>query len=201
MAKKSATARNINAINSNVRMIADIFGVDSQQYGAAIADLFEFDVYTNKSGVIQLRNNKSNRAQHQKIRARKNRNKTRPQLKAMKKRSEKAMEKYNKRAKSKGKVANIKEFEKRQQEADDLQESIYRAERVISENSDIEVDTHRMFWDTNYRQEMLARAQKIEQALELEAVQNKTASPVIYDNEPNTVYVISDKTGEIIYQF
>lgn len=202
MAKKTATARNIAAINRNVSTIANTFGVDSQQYAAAISDLFQFDVYTNKSGVIQLRNNKSNRAQHQKIRARKNRNKTAPQIKAMRRRSEQAMQKYNKRARNRGKVANIKEFEKRQQDADDLQGEIYMAADAVTEYGDgTEPDRNRMFYDVNYREEIMAKARKIEEALQLEAVQGKRATPIIYDSEPNTVYVIDDKTGEIIYTF
>jgi hypothetical protein len=202
MAKRTATSRNIAAINRNVASIADIFGTDSQQYAAAIADLFQFDVYTNKSGVIQIRNNKSNRAKHQKIRARRNRNKTAPQLRAMKKRSEQAMQKYNKHARSKGKVTNIKEFEKRQQDADDLQGEIYMAADTVTEYGDgSEPDRNRMFYDVNYREEIMAKARKIEEALQLEAVQGKRATPIIYENEPNTVYVIDDKTGEIIYKF
>ena len=121
-AKQTASAKNIAAINRNVQTIAKTFGTSSQQYNAATADLYKFDVYMNKNGIIQIRNNAANRAKHQALRSRKNKNIKPYVIQRMKKKAEQALKKYNKRAKDK--IQTIQEFEERQQEIDEMTDNI-----------------------------------------------------------------------------
>lgn len=70
--KKSATAKNIDAINRYLQNVADIWTIYSNEYENATAKVKDFDIRTNKNGVIQIKNTKANRKKHQKIRALKN---------------------------------------------------------------------------------------------------------------------------------
>lgn len=70
--KQTATAKNIDAINRYLQNIADIWSIYSNEYEKATAKIKDFDIRTNKNGVIQIKNTKENRKKHQKIRAIKN---------------------------------------------------------------------------------------------------------------------------------
>ena len=70
--KRTATAKNIDDINRYLQNIADIWSIYSNEYEKATAKVKDFDIRTNKNGVIQIKNTKANRKKHQKIRAIKN---------------------------------------------------------------------------------------------------------------------------------
>lgn len=76
--KPTATQKTINSINRYIRTIAETFGTDSKEYERAVTPLHNkditlsngrkgFEIYENKKGVVQLRNNKLNRQKHQQI--------------------------------------------------------------------------------------------------------------------------------------
>lgn len=205
MAKQTASAKNIAAINRNVQTIAKTFGTSSQQYNAATADLYKFDVYMNKNGIIQIRNNAANRAKHQALRARKNKNIKPHVIQRMKKRAEQALKKYNKRAKDK--IQTIQEFEERQQEIDEMTDNIYDDSQIVEDMLRTDVDIYRMFTDKAYRDKIHAMAQ---QAAQYQAgkVPDDVAEQqrriyengVINETEDGT-FIIDSETGEILFKY
>ena len=92
--KPTATQRNITNINSYIKRVATTFGTNSQEYMNAVIQLKDFDTYSNYENVIQIRNTKKNRKQHQKIRAIKNRQKP---IKILMRKYEKAYKESNKK--------------------------------------------------------------------------------------------------------
>lgn len=66
----TATQKNINKINDNLRSIAKVFGTNSKPYEQAAQRLHghDFELY-DKNGVVQIKNNAANRAKHQTIRS------------------------------------------------------------------------------------------------------------------------------------
>lgn len=203
--KQTATQKNIAAINRNIQTVAKTFGTSSQQYNKAVADLYKFDVYTNKNGVIQLRNNAANRAKHQAIRARKNKNIKPHIMSRMKKKAQKALADYNKRAKDK--INNIQEFEERQQELDALTDSIYDDAQIVENMLGIEVDRHRMYVDTAYRDKINAMAREAEKYQYgrvpdsvIEHQRQVYERGVLMEFDDST-YMIDDETGEILFKY
>lgn len=205
MPKPTASARNIAAINRNVQTIAKTFGTSSQQYNAATADLYKFDVRMNKKGVIQIKNNAANRAKHQALRARRNKNIKPYQLQRMKKQAEQALKKYNKRAKDK--IQSIPEFEQRQQELDELTDNIYEDSMIVEEMLSIDVDIHRMYIDRAYRDKISAMARQAEQYQYgkvpddvIEQTRQAFDRGVIVEQDDAT-RIIDSETGEILFQY
>ena len=205
MSKITASARNIAAINRNVQTIAKTFGTSSQQYNAATADLYKFDVRMNKNGVIQIKNNAANRAKHQALRARRNKNIKPYQLQRMKKQAEQALKKYNKRAKDK--IQSIPEFEQRQQELDEMTDNIYEDSMIVEEMLSIDVDIHRMYIDRAYRDKISAMARQAEQYQYgkvpddvIEQTRQAFDRGIISEQDDAT-YIIDSETGEILFQY
>lgn len=207
MAKKtSATAKNIAAINRNIQTIADIFGIYSTQYNKAIADIFQFDVRENKNGVIQIRNTKANRAKHQKIRARRAKNIKPHVIQRMKRQSEQALKKYNKRAKDN--IDSIAEFEQRQQELDTLIDSVYDDAKIVEDMLGIEVDRHRMFVDYNYRMKVRAMSENASQYNPNDTIPDSVieenrkifSKGIIYETGDSTLIMDPD-TGDVLFEY
>lgn len=207
MAKKtSATSKNIAAINRNIQTIADIFGIYSSQYNKAIADLFQFDVRENKQGVIQIRNTKANRAKHQKIRARRAKNIKPHVIQRMKRQSEQALKKYNKRAKDN--IDSIAEFEQRQQELDALIDSVYDDAKIVEDMLGIEVDRHRMFVDYNYRMKVRAMSENASQYNPNDTIPDSVieenrkifSKGIIYETGDSTLIMDPD-TGDALFEY
>lgn len=204
--KTSATAKNIAAINRNIQTIADIFGIYSSQYNKAIADIFQFDVRENKNGVIQIRNTKANRAKHQKIRARRAKNIKPHVIQRMKRQSEQALKKYNKRAKDN--IDSIAEFEQRQQELDTLIDSVYDDARIVEDMLGIEVDRHRMFVDYNYRMKVRAMAENASQYNPNDTIPDSVieenrkifSKGIIYETGDSTLIMDPD-TGDVLFEY
>lgn len=70
MPKRTATQKHIDNINSYIKKVGSFFGTNSPEYRAITNQLTAFDTVNYKnSDVIQIRNTKANRKQHQKIRA------------------------------------------------------------------------------------------------------------------------------------
>lgn len=207
MAKKtSATAKNIAAINRNIQTIANIFGIYSTQYNKAIADIFQFDVRENKNGVIQIRNTKANRAKHQKIRARRAKNIKPYVIQRMKRQSEQALKKYNKRAKDS--INSIAEFEQRQQELDTLIDSVYDDAQIVEDMLGIEVDRHRMFVDYNYRMKVHAMTENASQYNPNDTIPDSVieenrkifSKGIIYETGGSTLIMEPD-TGDVLFEY
>lgn len=202
--KQTATQKNIAAINRNIQTVAKTFGTSSQQYNKAVADLYKFDVYTNKNGVIQLRNNAANRAKHQAIRARKTKN-IKPHVMArMKKRAQKALADYNKRAKDH--INSIQDFEERQQELDALTDSIYDDAQIVENMLGIEVDRHRMYVDNAYRDKINAMAREAEKYQYGRVPDNVIEQRQVYERgmlmeSDDGTYMIDNETGEILFKY
>lgn len=204
--KTSATAKNIAAINRNIQTIADIFGIYSTQYNKAIADIFQFDVRENKNGVIQIRNTKANRAKHQKIRARRAKNIKPHVIQRMKRQSEQALKKYNKRAKDN--IDSIAEFEQRQQELDTMIDSVYDDAKIVEEMLGIEVDRHRMFVDYNYRMKVRTMSENASQYNPNDTIPDSVieenrkifSKGIIYETGDSTLIMDSD-TGDVLFEY
>lgn len=204
--KTSATAKNIAAINRNIQTIANIFGIYSNQYNKAIADIFQFDVRENKNGVIQIRNTKANRAKHQKIRARRAKNIKPHVIQRMKRQSEQALKKYNKRAKDN--IDSIAEFEQRQQELDTMIDSVYDDARIVEDMLGIEVDRHRMFVDYNYRMKVRAMSENASQYNPNDTIPDSVieenrkifSKGIIYETGDSTLIMDPD-TGGVLFEY
>ena len=70
MPKRTAAQKHIDNINSYIKKVGTFFGVNSPEYRAITNQLVSFDTVNYKnSDIIQIRNTKANRKQHQKIRA------------------------------------------------------------------------------------------------------------------------------------
>ena len=66
----TATVKNIMAINRRIKTVSNLFGIHSAEYEAFTAKVTSnFELYETKTGVIQLRNVKANRAKYQQISA------------------------------------------------------------------------------------------------------------------------------------
>lgn len=206
MAKRTATSRNIAAINRNIQTLADIFGIYSTQYNKAIADIFQFDVWENKNGVIQIRNTKANRAKHQKIRARRAKNIKPHIIQRMKRQSEQSLKKYNKRAKDH--IDSIAEFEQRQQELDTLIDSVYDDAKIVEDMLGIEVDRHRMFVDYNYRMKVRAMSENVSQYNPNDTIPDSVieenrkifSKGIIYETGDSTLIMDPD-TGDVLFEY
>lgn len=193
MAKRTATQRHIDSINRNLRSVANTFGKYSQQYEKATQDIFQFEVYTNKNGIIQIKNSKANRAKHQQIRARRARN---TNIQRAKKKSEKRMQKYNENKRTKHKVQSIVEFERLQKELEDKAAQIYEFEAIAQEYG-IDFSAYEAFKNPDYL------ADKLQQMYDdSQTADNENDEKYIVDYNDNGEAVLIDKnTGEIIYEY
>lgn len=196
MAKSSATSRAIRRINNNLKNIASTFGTGSRQYQNAVDDLFRYDVRTDeKTGAIQIRDTARNRKQHQSIRARANRNMN---IQREKKRSEKRMAKYNKRAKTK--MTSVKAFEQMQQLANDKLSYVYDI-RDIAQEYNVEFSEYKAMQSVDYLRSKIAEIEaEANQDLQL-ADDSFLIRPTVTVNNDGIVNVIDKETGEILYTY
>lgn len=196
MAKRSATSRAIRRINNNLKNIASTFGTGSRQYQNAVEDLFRYEVRTDeKTGAIQLRDTARNRKQHQSIRARANRNMN---IQREKKRSEKRMQQYNKRAKTK--LSSIKAFEQMQQLANDKLSYVYDI-RDIAQEYNVEFSEYKAMQSVDYLRSKIAEIEaEANQDLQL-ADDSFLIRPTVTVNNDGIVNVIDKETGEILYTY
>lgn len=66
----TATVKNIATINRRIKTVSNLFGIHSAEYEAFTAKVTSnFELYETKTGVIQLRNVKENRAKYQQLSA------------------------------------------------------------------------------------------------------------------------------------
>lgn len=194
--RRSATQRNIDSINRNLRNIAATFGTQSRQYEAATMDLFRFKVRTNKEGVLQLQGAAANKKYHQAIRARRNDNLN---IKKAKAASAARMEKYNANKLSKQRFTSIKAFEMMQKAYEDLQDKVYTAEDLANEYQ-IEYDAYSAFKDPMYLAGKYAEIEeaRLQQEYEAQGVSRET---FVNYNDSGVAQVLDKKTGEILYQY
>lgn len=194
--KRSATQRNIDAINRNLRNIAETFGTQSQQYEAATMDIFRFKVRTNKDGVLQLQNASANKKFHQAIRGRRNRN---LDIKKAKAASTARMEKYNANKLSKQHFTSIKAFEMMQKAYEDLQDKVYTAEEMAQEYN-IDYNAYNAFKDPMYLAGKYAEIEeaRLQQEYEAQGVSRET---IVNYNDSGVAQVLDKETGEILYQY
>lgn len=192
MAKRTATQRHIDSINRNLQSVASTFGKYSQQYEKATQDIFQFEVYTNKNGIIQIKNNKANRAKHQQIRARRARN---TNIQRAKKKSEKRMQKYNENKRTKHKVQSIVEFERLQKELEDKTAQIYEFE-AIAQEYDIDFSAYEAFKNPDYLND------KLQQMYDGQTDDTEHDEKYIVDyNDDGKAVLIDKNTGEVIYEY
>lgn len=69
MPKRTATMKAIDTINSYIRDVANVYGKNSQEYEDITNTVADYDLRTNKNGVLQVRNTKENRKSHNQLRA------------------------------------------------------------------------------------------------------------------------------------
>lgn len=194
--RRSATQRNIDSINRNLRNIAATFGTQSQQYEAATMDLFRFKVRTNKDGVLQLQGAAANKKYHQAIRARRNDNLNIKKAKAV---STARMEKYNANKLSKQRFTSIKAFEMMQKAYEDLQEKVYTA-RDMAQEYDVDYDAYSAFKDPMYLAGKYAEIEEARLQQEYEA-QGITRNTMVVYNDTGVAQVLDEDTAEVIYQY
>lgn len=181
--KKSATAKNIDAINRYLQNIADIWTIYSNEYEKATAKVKDFDIRTNKNGVIQIKNTKKNRKQHQKIRALRNTTKSKNII----------QRNYNKRTKglTKKDIQAIKTFE-------DDYSNAYKKLKELQEKYELDITPYleRLRKGENTSEIIYDAMQEVEMKKEY---QN---SGYEKRNTIETDYGIIDAdTGELIYEF
>lgn len=208
--RQTATYKNINAINRNIRQIAEVFGTNSAQYEIATNEIGLFQMYT-KNGVLQIRNTAENRKQHQKIRSM---NKRKLNIKKEKAKVQKQIDKYNNNPRTQDKIRTIKAFTQLQQTLEEKYETVYDMTDFIINYAQEhpELDTvydrdstaHRLFSDTDYYDEMKIMIEEMKREEETpETVYNttlgrkQTTTQVINGQ----VVVIDDNTGEVIDVF
>lgn len=181
--KRTKTAKNIDAINRYLQNIADIWTIYSNEYEKATAKVKDFDIRTNKNGVIQIKNTKENRKKHQKIRTLKNTTKSKNII----------QRNYNKRTKglTKKDIQAIKTFE-------DEYSNAYNKLKELEAKFDLDItpylerlkrgeDTHEIIVDA---------------LLEVEAKKELQNAGYEKRNTIETDYGIIDAdTGEILYEF
>lgn len=181
--KRTATSKNIDAINRYLQNIADVWTIYSNEYEKATAKVKDFDIRTNKNGVIQIKNTKENRKKHQKIRAIKNTTKSKNII----------QRNYNKRTKglTKKDIQAIKTFE-------DEYSNAYNKLKELQEKYELDITPY------------LDRLRKGENSYEIlvdamaavEEAQLFNASSFDTRNVVETDYGIIDAdTGEILYEF
>ncbi len=181
--KRTATAKKIDAINRYLQNVADIWSIYSNEYEKATAKVKDFDIRTNKNGVIQIKNTKANRKKHQKIRAL--RNTTKP--KSIIQRN------YNKRTKglSKKDIQTIKTFE------DDVSNA-YKKLQELQEKYDFDITPYL----DRLRKGDTPSSIINDAMLESEIQQMNDVSELSSRNTIETDYGIIDAdTGELIYEF
>lgn len=181
--KRTATAKNIDAINRYLQNIADIWTIYSNEYEKATAKVKDFDIRTNKNGVIQIKNTKENRKKHQKIRA----------LKKTTKSKNIIQRKYNKRTKglSKKDIQIIKTFE------DDVSNA-YKKLKELQEKYEIDITPYL----DRLRNGDTPHSIINDALLESEIQQMNDFPDFGSRNTVETEYGIIDAdTGELIYEF
>lgn len=193
--KSTPTQRNIAAINRYVSKIADTFGTVSRQYEEATAALYQFDIRTNKHGVIQVRNTAANRKKHATIRSIKNR---RPKVQRLVKESEKAMEKYNAKVRKKEKFTSIKAFEKAQKETEDKENAIYDMYEIAN-SLGIEFSIYNAFKDDAYFDDK--RTEIVQSMYEQQDDENVSRETEVITDESGNAVLVDKETGEILYVY
>lgn len=140
--KISATQRNINSINSYIRNVAETFGTTSSQYVALQSTIIDFDIRWNKSGIVQIKNNKENRKQHQKIRALRNRQKQhRNKVSVMKKKVEQEIREWNNIPEDEDIFdEDIREFERMQYDNEQWKQHIYDIVQALNDEFGVYID-------------------------------------------------------------
>lgn len=193
--KSTPTQRNIAAINRYVSKIADTFGTVSRQYEEATAALYQFDIRTNKHGVIQVRNTAANRKKHSTIRSIKNR---RPKVQRLVKESEKAMAKYNAKVRKKEKFTSIKAFEKAQKETEDKENAIYDMYEIAN-SLGIEFSIYNAFKDDAYFDDK--RTEIVQSMYEQQDDENVSRETEVITDESGNAVLVDKETGEILYVY
>lgn len=210
--RKTATWKNINAINRYIKNVAEIFGTESEQYDIATNQLNLFDFTYNKNGIKQIRNTAENRKKHQTVRRIKNQRKNITKEKA---KIQAKIDKRNKRVRNEAnRIESIKQFNKLQRDTEDKYDAIYNHMIPIlmeyAENHpelDISKDqdalAHRLFSDINYYDEMKLMVEEIGRSQEDTDIKNTTLGwkNTVTEVKDGTAYVIDEKTGELIDAF
>lgn len=65
----SITEKNIKSINRRLNTVGKLFGVHSPEYEQITNKLGQYDIYTNKQGMLQLRNTAENRQNYRQLSA------------------------------------------------------------------------------------------------------------------------------------
>ena len=193
--KSTPTQRNIAAINRYVSKIADTFGTVSRQYEEATAALYQFDIRTNKHGIIQVRNTAANRKKHSTIRSIKSH---RPKVQRLVKESEKAMSKYNAKVRKKEKFTSIKAFEKAQKETEDKENAIYDMYEIAN-SLGIEFSIYNAFKDDAYFDEK--RTEIVQSMYEQQTEENVSRETEVITDESGNAVLVDKETGEILYVY
>ena len=181
--KRTATAKNIDAINRYLRNIADIWSIYSNEYEKATSKVKDFDIRTNKNGVIQIKNTKENRKKHQKIRAIKNTRKSKNII----------QRNYNKRTKglTKKDIKAIKTFE-------DDYSNAYKKLKELQEKYSLDITPYL----DRLRNGDTPSSIINDALLECETLQMNDVPEFENRNTIETDYGIIDAdTGELLYEF
>lgn len=179
MAKRTATMKAIDNINSYIQDVANVYGKNSQEYEDITNAVADYDLRTNKHGVLQVRNTKENRKAHNQLRAQARRtHKARTSS-----RHRQARTAYNSAAK--------KQLHSMQKAFSDSTTELYSL-REFCEQYNIEWDYMKAYRDRSYVNEKWREVQKAES----EYLREEFGMSVIHDYETGQ-YIDSD-TGEII---
>lgn len=179
MAKRTATMKAIDNINSYIRDVASVYGKNSQEYEDITNAVADYDLRTNKNGVLQVRNTKENRKAHNQLRAQ-----------ARKAHKARTSSRYRKARKEFRDTAK-KQLHSMQKAFSEASSELYSL-RDLCEQFNIEWDYLKGYRDRDYVESKWKEVQRAES----EYLKNLYGTDVIHDYE--TGQYIDAATSEVI---
>lgn len=179
MAKRTATMKAIDNINSYIQDVAKVYGKNSQEYEDITNVVADYDLRTNKNGVLQVRNTKENRKAHNQLRAQ-----------ARQAHKARTSSRYRKAQKEFRDTAK-KQLHSMQKAFADATTELYSL-REFCEQYNIDWDYMKAYRDRDYVESKWKEVQRAES----EYLKNLYGTDVIHDYE--TGQFIDTATGETI---
>lgn len=192
---KSKTSANIAKINTYLQNIADVWSIYSNEYEQAISKLKTFDLRTTKNGVLQVRDTKQNRKQHQKIRALSTQKVSKKVLQSKFKQREKRLAKKNKKL-SKETIKKYKDAE------DDFTNAYHHIQDMVDKLTGVGLDYNRYL-------DILRRTKDAQLAIDImisdyneaKEMQEAVTNNVSRETIETEFGLIDAETGELIYEY
>lgn len=192
---KSKTSANIAKINTYLQNIADVWSIYSNEYEQAVSKLKTFDLRTTKSGVLQIRDTKQNRKQHQKIRTLSNKKVSKKVMQNKFKQRENRLAKKNKKL-SKETIKKYKDAE------DDFSNAYKKIKEAQERLANVGLDYNK-YLDIlrSTKDAQLALDTMIFDYNEAKEIQESVTNSVSRETIETEFGLIDAETGELIYEY